>query len=1055
LKEKKMKKRLSIAQIYLLLQIAVFLCFSSIVCAFHVPEIMIAKESGTLNAIETDLALRTIGPNLEFSRTYTPDSGKGMFGKDWTSSIQVRLYLKADKLFLSGTAYSGIFNVVGQGVFRQESRNYPLIRKGKDHFILESSNGEKFIFNSSGFLTKEIHPNGKFLIFQYTKSGNNFLLNRIVDENGPILTLNYSGVLCSKIETPEGRIFKYEYTDELLSGVIYPDGKKSKYSYKNGYLHKIETPSSLNVFFELGKGKRVESYTDISGNKWNCRYQKDGNWNVMTKTSDDGTKWNYRINDYDTGRIVQILDPSENVSEWKFNKWGSLLESTDQIGAKTKYKYDEQGNVTQKIDPIGLITRFETDDRSGRIEAITTPSGYIYKYQYDGAGNIEKITNPDGSTVSFTYSKTYEIVTKKDEAGVITKYKRDHWGNIVEITYPNGSSVKRKFDSYGNLVKETDIRGLKRTFGYDRENRLVWIEDISGRTEMVYDGRGYLVSQEKPSGRMIRYKRDKFGRITTVTRSSGYELKYTYDRYGRLVSTQRPDGTVIKNSYDKLSRLVEQDHFRKGQRRFLYDSTGRLTTVLFKDGSKEEREYDLLGRIISVTDRKNAKTQYVYGKDGKVSRISNRRGDAIRYKYNSRGFLNTIFYPDSTVVTRQYGPRGELLKWIDGEGKTKRYEYNSEGQLVRVFDRNGEVTVMKYDNIGRLVQKKYPGRIIEEWMYNRTGKVSSREITGAGKTSYFYDFEGRLVGSVGAPLNSFTREYGPEGRVSSIIVPDGTSIQFKYDKMGNIAAIRDQKGIEEKFTNDVKANTLTYLDPHMKKKSFVYSEGKVVGINKPDGTVLEYVRDSLGNIIEERASGKLLSKRSYDKMGNLIRAENEEGSFQYEYDSMGRVTRSFCSPLSMELKYKYDHAGRLTQVLEKDSTGKSRIIHHSYDGEGRRIETTDWDGRKYHMKYDKAGRRVSVVYPGGTVIEFIYGDGLKPVGERLVIGREKGSAEKEYQRDGWGRIKATKNTNSSNSFFYDKDGRLTEVKDEQGSMLFSYTYDKKGNRLIEYRTKNP
>ena len=1042
-----MKKRMPMTYLCLLIQIVLVSCLSSAVYAFHVPEIIISRQSGTLNAIETDLALRTIGPDIKFSRTYTPDSGNGMFGKDWTCSVQVRLYVKSDEMFLSGTPYSGIFSVDGQGVFRQEGRNYPLIRKEEDHFILESSNGEKFIFNSSGFLTKEISPNGKHLIFGYTESGDNLLLNKVVGETGPILTLHYKGLLCTKVEDPEGRIFKYKYSDNLLSGVIYPDGTKSHYRYKDGYLHKIETPSSLNASFGLGEGKRVESYTDISGNKWKYRYKKDGNWNVMTKRSDDGTQWTYKLNDNDTGRTVQILDPSGNASEWKYNKQGSLLESTDPVGAKTKYKYDDQGNITQKVNPIGLITRFEPDSQSGRIESITTPAGPIYKYKYNDAGNIEKITKPDGSAVNYTYNKSSDIITKKDEAGAITEYKRDYWGNVIEITYPNGSYIKRNFDSYGNLIEETDIRGLKRTFGYDKGKRLIWIEDITGKTQMVYDERGYLVSQENPSGRMILYKRDKLGRITTVANSSGYELRYTYDRYGHLVSTQRPDGTVIKNRYDKLSRLIEQDHFRLGQRRFLYDSTGRLTTVLFKDGTKEQREYDLPGRIISFTNRENAKTEYVYGKNGRISRIINPGGNTVRYEYNSRGFLNTVSYPDGAVVTREYGLRGELLKWTDGEGKTKRYEYNNEGQLVRAIDRNGKPTVMKYDKIGQLVQKEYPGKIIEELVYDKAGRVLSREITGAGKASYSYDLEGRLIESLGAPLKSFTREYSPEGRVSGIITPDGTSVQFTYDNMGNIATIRDQNGIEEKFTNDVKAHSMTYSDAHMKKSSFMYSEGKVFGINKPDGTVLEYVRDSLGNIIEERASDKLLSKRSYDKMGNVISAENEEGTFQYEYDPMGRIKRFSSSALSMELNYKYDHAGRLIQVLEKDPAGKSRMIHHSYDGVGRRIETTDWDGRKYHMKYNKAGRLASVVYPGDTVNGFIYGNGLKPIGEKLVIGDGNGSTEKEYQHDEWGRIKSIKSGGSLNSVFYDKAGRLAEVKDEQDSGLLSYTYDNKGNRL--------
>ena len=133
-----MKKRMPMTYLCLLIQIVLVSCLSSAVYAFHVPEIIISRQSGTLNAIETDLALRTIGPDIKFSRTYTPDSGNGMFGKDWTCSVQVRLYVKSDEMFLSGTPYSGIFSVDGQGVFRQEGRNYPLIRKEEDHFILES-----------------------------------------------------------------------------------------------------------------------------------------------------------------------------------------------------------------------------------------------------------------------------------------------------------------------------------------------------------------------------------------------------------------------------------------------------------------------------------------------------------------------------------------------------------------------------------------------------------------------------------------------------------------------------------------------------------------------------------------------------------------------------------------------------------------------------------------------------------------------------------------------------------------------------------------------------
>jgi RHS repeat-associated protein len=165
-------------------------------------------------------------------------------------------------------------------------------------------------------------------------------------------------------------------------------------------------------------------------------YVLDGNGNVLTKTTADGT---VVTNTYDAvNRLKSVASTGLTTIAYDYDPSGNRLQMVDGTGT-TSYQYDGLGRLTQGAQPNGTLG-----------------------YAYDRDGNRTTLTYP-GTTgaVTYTYTPGGRLDHLVDWASRTSTYTYTASGLVASLLYPNG---------------------MKATYAYDRSQRLTTVFDGVGTT---------------------------------------------------------------------------------------------------------------------------------------------------------------------------------------------------------------------------------------------------------------------------------------------------------------------------------------------------------------------------------------------------------------------------------------------------------------------------------------------------------------------------------------------------------------------------------------------
>lgn len=351
---------------------------------------------------------------------------------------------------------------------------------------------------------------------------------------------------------------------------------------------------------------------------------------------------------------------------------------------------------------------------------------------------------------------------------------------------------------------------------------------------------------------------------------------------------------------------------------------------------------------------------------------------------------NATTYAYDTIgrPTSQVSPKGNAAG-ADPAAHTTRYAYNAFGDVVSVTDPLAHITKYGYDPNRNLTSVEDANRRVTTHVYNQFDeRIETRRPDGSVlKTAY--DKNGNVASQTDPLLKTRTYAYDPLNRQTSLTDELFRTTSFTYDKVDNLKTSRDPAG-----------RTTTYgYDNADQLKTVTYGDATTPNVT---------------NI-------------SYKATGERTSMTDGTGTSTWEWDSLGRLTRS--TTAGATVRYGYDLSDELTTLTYPSS----KVVTRGYDLAGRLTSVRDWLNNTTAFDYDANGELVKQRYPNGTVADL-----TRDAADRLMASSHAGPSGAflalSYARDDKGLLTAE----NARSYTYDSADRL---KSGGNPGAVSYDYD--------------
>jgi RHS repeat-associated protein len=363
--------------------------------------------------------------------------------------------------------------------------------------------------------------------------------------------------------------------------------------------------NSLSAQLKFDDTGQVVSITDPANNTTTVSYSD--NYTVGTPPGP--------TNAYLTGVTFPTVNNVSHTESFAYGyEDGHLMSSTDENGQPTSYQYNDPfDRLTKVIYPPGggthtyayqdysplTLSETQTLDSAGDtltkqtifdnighpIESLLTSdpncaSGDRTDSTYDGNGRVYTVSNPYCSTSDPTYG--------------ITSYLYDAIGRTMQVTNQDGTTVTTTYASTtaGSATEVTDegngTRPIQRISQVDALGRLVSVCEVTNATQagslnntpaacnLAISGTGFLTS----------YTYNSLNDLLSVSQGGNLPRTFTYDWLSRLLTAANPEAGTLTYTYDLDPNCASPNSF-----------AGDLVSKLDARGVRTCVQYDALHRM--------------------------------------------------------------------------------------------------------------------------------------------------------------------------------------------------------------------------------------------------------------------------------------------------------------------------------------------------------------------------------------------------------------------------------------------------------------------------
>ncbi|HEX7246072.1 MAG TPA: DUF6531 domain-containing protein [Solirubrobacterales bacterium] len=728
--------------------------------------------------------------------------------------------------------------------------------------------------------------------------------------------------------------------------------------------------------------------------------------------------------------------------------------------------------------PVNCATGNQFEEQTDIVVGGRGPALHLTRTYNSQLAAEAKEAGPWGYGWSGPYSSHLEFNKESGAVTVVQENGATAIFSLIEGKYVPGAWIQAKllkegaeyiftlpdqeklwFDSEGKLTKQEDRNGNALSFGYE-SGKLTLVEDAAKRFLLFVYGGAQVSSVIDPMSHVVSFGHES-GNLTSVTLSKleGARWKFKYDASHQLTEMTDGRGGIVKTEYDEKNRVKKQTDPMERVTKFEYGESGghKTTTITEPNGStkfekfneagepleviaakgtglerKSTYEYDEAYGLLKATDALGHSTTYEYNAAGDLTLEKDAEGNETKWTYNSTHDVETETTPRGEKTTYKRDGKGnveEIERPAPGETTQKAtFKHASNGDLETATDPLGRETKFEYDTYGDLKAETDPAGDKTTWTYDKDGQMLS-EVSPRGNEE-------------GAKASEFETKIERDalGRPIKATDPLGHETKYVYDKNGNVESMTDANGHATTYVYDADDERIEVKAANGTFVVISYdSMGRVIG-RSPDhlkvGRKRLYIRNVLGEVVEEIDPLSRITTKEYDAAGNLEKVTDAlSRTTKYTYDAADRPTKvDYSEEATPDVTYKYDKDGNVVEMT--DGTGTTT---REYDQLGRLAEVKNGKKEVVKYKYDLGNQQTEIVYPNGEAIKRAFDKAGRMEKITDWLGKETTFA---YNRDS--QVKAmtfpTEITNVD-EYAYDKADQLSEVSmKKKAEVLASMTY---------------
>ena len=933
----------------------------------------------------------------------------------------------------------------------------------------------RFKYDAMGRVREAVDSLGRVTRFEYDGRGR---LVKQINPDGSEATKEYDAFGNCIAKTDElGRTTRFVYDSRnRLIQTIHPDGAVERMRY-DGAGHVIASTDAL--------GAVTTFKYDAAGRLTETKLpDPDGSSGPLTSPT--------TTNKYDLlGRLRETIDPELNVTQFKYDKFGRVVQSQtleDTSGNRTAIAYSQVGTLvalsTTDYDALGNVRRAVTYDVSAYNSAQTDaleadPRSFVNAANiaanlvqvvtttYDAFSRPVEVVNADSSSTRTVYDPAGRVRRQIDERGNITTLSYDQFGRLVQTTLPDpnisdslpGPTTKYFYDAAGNQFAIIDARGFTTGVEYDVFNRPSATTDpLGNRSRTVYDAAGQLIATVDALGRVVYSRRDKRGRVELerladpdgIGKATAPTSRFKYDLAGRLQKETDPSGYETNYRYDALGRLTGEDSAWSQ----VVDNSDVEFSIESGTGTASDDPMDFGGDSKLVANNTVGWFRFENLQPGTYRIAATWRGAAaatsnlVYYIFNNAGtWPETV---SGSGISQQTAPTDF---YRDDDGQWRGYKTLAESFTLGTGQDKISVRLWGYLGNVHADAVRLERIATRSFEYDANGNVVAETDALGRKTTSTYDELDRVV-EVRLPDPDTGGSYQPAGGSGPNTSSNDLSVlktTTSYDGYGNAATV-----LEHRSSPATQRTTKYVYDSRNRRVEEILDFG-----SDGSGGVSDYVNqkttfayDAAGNLTEQKewseiAAGQFELQRrnfyAYDALDRQVVAiENVDApttaglrlTYNY-YDDAGNLKKvehnPGIDPRQVKTEYAYDALGRRTRTTESglvNGATESRATHFQYDAVGNLVAEFDPLFRVWRNEYDRLDRLAKSLDPD-------------PDGPQSPAP----SPQTLFAYDAAGRrVSHTNAANETERSIYDAAGNLARTIDGRGDETVR-RYDLVGNQV--------